>query len=145
MDLWACGCILFALLSGYQPFYSPYVGQLIELIKVGEFSFSGSVWAAISEPAKDLVRQLLQPKPEKRANALAALVHPWLTQPDSEPRRFSELEFKSNLLCNQRRLTRRKISDNTHPVCLDRQAIVTRPCRVSMHIRGLKFEEFLND
>lgn len=107
VDLWAAGCILYTMLSGYQPFYSPIVSELMELIKAGTYDFTGPVWEKISDNAKDLVSQLLQTDPSKRATVHMALAHPWITKPDDPKNsQFSGQQFKLNLLRNQRRLTR---------------------------------------
>lgn len=35
-------------------------------------------WEGISEPAKDLVKMMLEPNQEDRVTAKDALLHPWL-------------------------------------------------------------------
>lgn len=105
--MWAAGCILYTLLSGYQPFYAPYVADLIDLIKKGQYDFSGPAWESISDAAKDLVKKLLQTDPAKRATVHVALAHDWFTQAeDSTDVSYSNQQFRNNLLRNQRRLTR---------------------------------------
>jgi serine/threonine protein kinase len=95
------------MLSGYQPFYAPYVGELITLIKKGEFDFVGPVWDRVSNNAKDLIVKLLQTDPDKRINVHGALAHPWFTQTGhTDDGSFDDDHFRSNLVRNQRRLTR---------------------------------------
>lgn len=95
------------MLSGYQPFYAPYVGELITLIKKGEFDFTGPVWDRVSNHAKDLIVNLLQTDPAKRTNVHGALAHPWFTQSThNDDDTFDDNHFRSNLIRNQRRLTR---------------------------------------
>lgn len=93
------------MLSGYQPFYAPYVGELIDLIKKGEFDFSGPIWDSVSANAKDLITKLLKTDSSKRATVHVALAHPWFTQHTASDD-FYDSHFRSNLMRNQRRLTR---------------------------------------
>lgn len=78
VDMWACGVILYMLLSGAPPFYHDDDKQLFKLIRNGSFSFQDPVWDLISAEAKDLITKLLVVEPEARITAEAALKHPWL-------------------------------------------------------------------
>ena len=134
------------LLSGYQPFYAQTVGDLIQLIKRGEFEFSGTVWASISDSAKDLVKSLLASDPAQRANVHDALAHQWFTNPEPIPkRRFSGSEFLKNLTRHKRQLTRRKISGPPTPWKNSDPSQFPNRCRLSMHLKGANFDEFFND
>ena len=46
-----------------------------------ELKFPGRIWDQVSSSAKDLLRKLLQPIPEKRVSALEALEHIWIKNP----------------------------------------------------------------
>ena len=95
------------MLSGYQPFYAMYVGELIDMIKKGEFDFVGPAWDLVSDNAKDLIIKMLQTDPSQRATVHVALAHPWFTQiHNSADVTFPDHTFRSNLMRNQRRLTR---------------------------------------
>lgn len=48
------------------------------MIKKGEFDFPSPYWDLISEPAKDLIRNLLVVDISKRFNAEKILAHPWI-------------------------------------------------------------------
>lgn len=76
-DMWSCGVIVFILLSGYPPFDGKNEQDILESVKLGEFSFGESIWNSISEESKDLIQKLLCPA-ETRLSAAEALNHPWI-------------------------------------------------------------------
>lgn len=82
VDMWACGVLLYIMLSGRMPFYGRDDQACLRMIAVGKFDFPDREWAAISEDAKSLVRGLLQVDPDKRLTADAALQHRWLAEPN---------------------------------------------------------------
>lgn len=142
VDVWAAGCILYTLLSGYQPFYAKYVADLIELIKQGKYDFNSEVWCQTSESAKDLIKSLLQTDSSKRITVVNALKHHWFTTGDvcESNTRFSDQDFRNNLIRNQRRLTRNihaeigllKIKSDTYSFNKD--------CRKSLILKEQKFD-----
>ncbi|XP_028400653.1 phosphorylase b kinase gamma catalytic chain, liver/testis isoform-like [Dendronephthya gigantea] len=78
VDLWACGVILYTLLSGCPPFWHRRQAVLIRSIIECRYQFSGAEWADISDSAKDLISKLLVSEPEERYSADDCLKHPWL-------------------------------------------------------------------
>mmetsp|Transcript_31338 Transcript_31338/g.43471 ORF Transcript_31338/g.43471 Transcript_31338/m.43471 type:complete len:346 (-) Transcript_31338:209-1246(-) len=79
VDLWSAGVILFAMLSGFPPFFDDNEPRLFRKIKRGDFSFDDSVWDIISAPARDLVKRLLTVNPKQRITCSEVLEHEWLT------------------------------------------------------------------
>ncbi|KAG0172312.1 hypothetical protein DFQ30_010724 [Apophysomyces sp. BC1015] len=75
-DVWSCGVILYALLTGYLPFDDESMSRLLQKIKSGRFRALPN-W--LSCEAKDLIRRMLSVDPAKRITVDAILVHPWLT------------------------------------------------------------------
>jgi len=55
------------------------MGDLIELIKKGDYNFYDPIWEKISPEAKDIVSKMLQVDPAKRITPEKALQHEWLT------------------------------------------------------------------
>lgn len=113
MDTWAAGCILYTLLGGYQPFYAPIVSDLINLIKDGGVAFHGPEWESVSEPAKDLIKLLLQPNPDSRATVHMALAHRWIVA----SKKTDKLQFPSRIgsrrvTCGGHMASARKASEN---------------------------------
>ncbi|XP_057684659.1 serine/threonine-protein kinase DCLK3 [Corythoichthys intestinalis] len=80
VDMWALGVIFYILLCGFAPFRSQDRDQeeLFEIIKQGELHFQPPYWDVISDEAKRLVSDLLQPDPVVRMTAEQMLQHPWL-------------------------------------------------------------------
>lgn len=81
VDMWACGVVLYVMLSGRMPFYGKDDVQCLRMTANGEYSFPDREWRHVSEDAKSLVRALLQIRPELRLTAKAALQHKWLATP----------------------------------------------------------------
>lgn len=77
VDLFACGVILYWLLSAKLPFEDPDPMRLAERIKRVEFDFANMVWDGVSNHAKDLVTALLDRSPISRLSASLALSHAW--------------------------------------------------------------------
>lgn len=80
VDVWAMGVIMYILLCGFPPFVSQTNNQdeLFDQILTGRFEFMSPYWDEISEPAKDLIKGMLQVDVSERFTALQVLNHPWL-------------------------------------------------------------------
>ncbi len=84
VDMWACGVLLYIMLSGRMPFYGRDDQACLRMIAIGKYEFPDREWSRISEDAKSLVRGLLQVDPDKRLTADAALQHRWLADPNAQ-------------------------------------------------------------
>lgn len=97
-DLWSLGVIAYILLCGYPPFRADCGADcgwergencracqdlLFSSIQEGRYSFPEEEWAAISEDAKDLIRQLLVREASHRLSAERVLEHRWLRRADA--------------------------------------------------------------
>jgi calcium/calmodulin-dependent protein kinase I len=86
VDFWSIGIILYILLCGFPPFYDDDNDKLFEMIAKGKVEFPSPYWDNISDPAKDLIKKLLNVDPEKRLKSDAVLSHPWMVG-DVTPRK----------------------------------------------------------
>jgi phosphorylase kinase gamma subunit len=80
VDMWACGVILFTLLSGSPPFWHRRQIIMLRMIMEGNYSFSSPDWDEISDNAKDLIRNLLNVDPQNRFTAEQALNSPFFAR-----------------------------------------------------------------
>lgn len=101
-DMWSVGVVLFVLLSGRLPFVGR-PADIFRQIESAQFSFHDSAWNAISGPAMDLVRRLLQLDERERLSPEECLRHEWLAR-KQVPQRVHLMETIENIRrYNQRR------------------------------------------
>jgi serine/threonine protein kinase len=75
VDIWSCGVILFAMLSGKLPFQCENMPDLFKKISIGAYNVPHSIK---SSPAA-LIARMLCVKPADRAAAQDILDHAWLS------------------------------------------------------------------
>lgn len=85
-DVWSCGVIAYALLSGFAPFDASTDEEVLEVVYDGHFDFDDVEWDSVSVLAKDFITQLLQYDEVERPSAEQALQHPWLRKCRKSPR-----------------------------------------------------------
>lgn len=75
-DVWSCGIILFALLTGHLPFNDDNIKRLLLKVQAGKYQMPQSV----SSGAQDLISRILVVDPDKRISINEILAHPLLAK-----------------------------------------------------------------
>jgi calcium-dependent protein kinase len=96
VDIWACGVILYLILSGKVPFSGATKAEIVHSIQKGFLDFEDPVWTEISPEAKDLIRQMLDKDIMHRITVDQALQHPWFKMKLSE-KQINQKEMKQVL------------------------------------------------
>ncbi|CAG9985136.1 unnamed protein product [Clonostachys byssicola] len=78
-DMWSIGVITYTLLSGYSPFQSDNLPDLLEECLSGSVIFHERYWKDVSDDAKDFIMNLIVPEPHKRLTSEQALEHTWVS------------------------------------------------------------------
>jgi len=77
VDVWACGVLLYVLLSGQYPFHGSTPDETRKHVVDGRVVFPSATFAHVSSQAIELVRKLLTRDPLQRPSAQEALSDPW--------------------------------------------------------------------
>lgn len=72
-DMWACGVMLFVLLSYHMPFQGVSGHQILRAVRTADPHFNPAIWAPISVETRQLVRDLLAKNGASRPTAAQAL------------------------------------------------------------------------
>jgi len=96
-DMWGLGVILFMMLCGRPPFDAKTGNDedIFRVIIKGNYRMDDNEWLDVSSECKDLVRKLLQKKPNKRITASQALKHPWISESHNVPFSPKKLNTRS--------------------------------------------------
>lgn len=77
VDLWSCGVILYAMLTGSLPFQGDEMPHLFQKISRCQYTIPSYV----TRDATDLIQRLLCRDATERITAKECLMHPWLMPP----------------------------------------------------------------
>jgi serine/threonine protein kinase len=73
-DIWACGVVLYAMVTGVVPWVGPSLHEVYAQIKGGKYQTPGY----LSDNCRDLIRRLLCVDPVERITLNEVLIHPWM-------------------------------------------------------------------
>ncbi len=110
VDLWACGVILYTILTGRLPFPGRNRDEYFQNVSLGKPLFPPSLWKGISRDALYLVKGLLNVDPKKRLTALGAMNHNWIASADEYALGVAIRRNRSNLHSSRRRLYKARSS-----------------------------------
>lgn len=74
-DVWACGVVMYTLMSGRPPFWHRRQMMMLRMIMEGRYNFDSPEWEDVSNSAKDLICRMLEVDPCKRLTAAECLQH----------------------------------------------------------------------
>ena len=83
-DMWSIGVILYIMMCGKPPFEGNNEDEIFHNTLSGKIDFSCSEWTMVSSSCKDLIVNLLCPKPDLRYSASQALEHRWIMENTKE-------------------------------------------------------------
>lgn len=78
LDIWALGCILYALVVGQVPFYNKSEKEIERMVCEDDLQFPKKNF--VSEELQDLLEKMLEKDSEKRIQMNAIRIHPWVLE-----------------------------------------------------------------
>ncbi|KAJ2909105.1 MAPK-activated protein kinase Srk1, partial [Coemansia aciculifera] len=78
VDMWGLGCMLYAMVCGFPPFYDEDVKVLTRKVALGQYEFLSPWWDDVNPQIKHLVSMLLELNPARRYTIQDFMRHPWI-------------------------------------------------------------------
>ena len=103
-DIWACGIIMFYLLSGEFPFNGNNIETIKSKITLGKLFFDFDKFKGVSEEAKDLIKKCLKNDKDLRLTLTESVKHPFFDDlKDSKVYLIDEKKILENLKSQKER------------------------------------------
>ncbi|KAJ2828906.1 MAPK-activated protein kinase Srk1 [Coemansia erecta] len=80
VDMWGLGCMLYAMVCGFPPFYDEDVKVLTRKVALGQYEFLSPWWDAVNPQIKHLISRLLELDPARRYTIQDFMRHPWIVE-----------------------------------------------------------------
>lgn len=90
-DIWSCGIILFALLTGHLPFDDENIRKLLMKVQNGKFIMPQN----LSSEAKDLISRMLKVNPDDRIKINEIINHPLLKKYPNLPNNSDGIDYNN--------------------------------------------------
>ncbi|KAJ1663238.1 MAPK-activated protein kinase Srk1 [Coemansia sp. RSA 1813] len=107
VDMWGLGCMLYAMVCGFPPFYDEDVKVLTRKVALGQYEFLSPWWDGVNPQIKHLVSKLLELDPARRYTIQDFMRHPWIVAGLNEMYDGATIAEAARSSVNKRRNTNR--------------------------------------
>ncbi|KAJ2724992.1 MAPK-activated protein kinase Srk1 [Coemansia sp. Benny D115] len=136
VDMWGLGCMLYAMVCGFPPFYDEDVKVLTRKVALGQYEFLSPWWDDVNPQIKHLITNLLELDPAKRFTIQDFMRHPWIVQGLDEMYDNAAVAAAARSSVNKRRTTARhggRLSALSTTSSIAMQSIVGSPRNTMKH------------